>query len=181
MNKVIPIFIILILIIFSCIATFKLKERYPSIIIDEQSFSNVGILKYDETGCTEPIPQPIILNDSIIKEEDQLEFTIILSDKKGEVKAGFGKEKLINLKEGENKIGLFYYKNNKNYVYLQNCQLLQPITKSDVYNELKYEIKRPSFVDSWLGLIVVFLGFFILFGEAIFLLIKILKISNKFK
>lgn len=177
-KKYLSIFIIIFLILLSLTITIFLREKYPTLSIYREEWKKDKIkLDYDEQGCSQIIEELITLNESTVKEGEKLIFYINFSNEiKGvSSKIGFDKEKLIELKKGKNKIGMFYYKHQKNNYYMQFCK-----TEANIAGKGNYHIniERPSFVDSFAGSIISFFGFFILFVQSI---ISFKKLTILFK
>ena len=183
----IRIIFLLIIIIISSFITVEISKKFPSLdigvkidskgFVSDSSFSpDVMCLKIEEWVWD--------IDSTRINEGDLLELTIDLKQEgKGQYTlAGLEKNNLnYKLKEGYNSLGVLYYKENKIKFYKRYCVILKNPTAEEVSSKTieelskKYSgsssyiphIKRPSFVDSKVGVIILFITSFVMLGEFI--------------
>jgi len=192
LKKTLKWIILILIIFFSIFITINIKEKYPSLALDYKTTNSEFI---ESLNNTEPIsyitkhaicnfyPITIFPDETRINEGDPMIITVEwkAENKNQFLLLGFNEDKAESIPSGKrNKMEITYYKKGKNKIYIHSCYInKEGLDLANRINSGSFEyqlgVERPSFVDSWIGGILVFLTTFIVLGEIFKLLTYFLK------
>jgi hypothetical protein len=192
---------IVIIIIFSYLITNLIREQFPAIRIESQMLmvSPENATGYEKNGkfiiisiksdlhyyCSREYNDSTLsiretnLDETSIRENDPIYVTSKVETKSGknlqnlELFAGINKERLKRLNKGLNKLELTYYKNRNITSYILVCLNVKNMNLNDTIS-ITTGFERPSFVDSQVGFWVIFITIFVLLGQFVETIMKLL-------
>lgn len=188
-KKIIRVILLIAIIIISLIVTYYMVERYPSlsvIVTDRyslwnndteiinQSEGNTNIKEFGKSThhyyCDENFKNSVILvwkytlDPRYVNEGDVINIeSKFISNLGNEYYSGYNLEKLKKVKKGNNIFDTIYYRGGNITIYSVGCFNVDfDKTGESVHG---FDIRTPSFIDSKLGYLLIFLTSFILLGE----------------